>query len=85
MTSNDEGGRKVNNPEQHTGKGSAADAGLDAHLQAHIGSQLKSMYDSYLNAPVPDRIVELLEQLDEVSRGSGAPRDGKAGSRGSDT
>lgn len=85
MTSNNEGGRKMNDPDQHTDTRSAADVGLDAHLQAHIGSQLKSMYDSYLNAPVPDRIVELLEQLDEVSRGSGTAGDEKAGDRGSDT
>lgn len=40
---------------------------LEPQLQAQIGRKLKAMYDSYLSEPVPDRLVSLLEQLDEMS------------------
>lgn len=45
------------------------DATLDPRLQAHIGRQLKSMYDEYLNEPVPDHLIELLEKLDRIPSG----------------
>ncbi|MCT8973649.1 NepR family anti-sigma factor [Microbaculum marinisediminis] len=67
MSSNDESKREVTEPEPQT----EANAALDERLQAHIGVQLKSMYDSYLNEPIPDRLVDLLEQLDRVSRDPG--------------
>jgi Anti-sigma factor NepR len=68
MSHEDKSKLKVNKSEPKT----ANSAGLDDRLQAHIGSQLKSMYDSYLSAPIPDRLVELLERLDEVSRAGAA-------------
>ena len=37
---------------------------LDNDMQAHIGRQLRAMYDTVVNQPVPDRFVELLNQLD---------------------
>ncbi len=61
----------MNRAEPRVAEDAKSGAGLDDRLQAHIGGQLKSMYDSYLNAPIPDRLVELLEKLDEVSRESG--------------
>jgi hypothetical protein len=36
---------------------------LDADLQAVIGQQLRAVYHEILNEPVPDRFVQLLEQL----------------------
>lgn len=42
---------------------------LDSQLQAQIGRKLKAMYDTYLNEPIPDHLVSLLEQLDEKTRG----------------
>jgi hypothetical protein len=53
-------------------------AGLDERMQAHIGVQLRSMYDAYLNEPIPDRIVELLEKLDEISKQDKEDRGGGA-------
>jgi Anti-sigma factor NepR len=47
-------------------------AGLDTELQAHIGRQLRSVYDSVVNQPVPDRFHELLEALDKKT---GAEKD----------
>ncbi|TCT10645.1 hypothetical protein EDC22_105144 [Tepidamorphus gemmatus] len=43
---------------------------LDERLQAHIGRQLKSMYDAYLNEPVPDHLIELLDKLDRIEAGA---------------
>ncbi len=79
MSSKDASTNKVNRPEARFGKDGEPGAGLDNRLQAHIGGQLKSMYDSYLNAPIPDRLVELLEKLDEVSRKSVPDEPGKSG------
>jgi hypothetical protein len=80
MSGKDESKRKVNKPEPDTANAAA----LDERLQAHIGVQLKSMYDSYLSEPIPDRLVELLEKLDQVSKtddpgGRGPDDRGEAG------
>lgn len=37
---------------------------LDPKLDAIIGDRLRSYYDTLLSEPVPDRILELLSQLD---------------------
>ena len=39
-----------------------------------IGRKLKSFYDVIENEPVPDRLLDLLEQLDEAERKSKAGR-----------
>jgi len=44
---------------------SAAAAKLGPDLQAHIGRQLRSMYDEVLKEPVPDRLRDLLQQLEQ--------------------
>jgi hypothetical protein len=38
-------------------------------VQSHIGRQLRSLYDSVVQQPVPDRFLELLSKLDEKSGG----------------
>jgi hypothetical protein len=38
-------------------------------VQSHIGRQLRSLYDSVVQQPVPDRFLELLSKLDEESGG----------------
>ncbi|UOM34498.1 NepR family anti-sigma factor [Acuticoccus sp. I52.16.1] len=35
-------------------------------MQSLIGKQLRSLYDSVLVEPIPDKLVELLLKLDEV-------------------
>ena len=35
-------------------------------VQSIIGKQLRAMYDSVLSEPIPDKLVELLIQLDDV-------------------
>jgi hypothetical protein len=42
---------------------------LGPDLQAHIGRQLRSMYDEVLKEPVPDRLSDLLAQLEQKSSG----------------
>ncbi len=37
---------------------------LETDLQAQIGRQLRAIYDGVLSQPVPDRFLELLDQLD---------------------
>jgi len=79
MSSKNTSTNKVNKAEPRVTSDGEPGTGLDDHLQAHIGGQLKSMYDSYLNAPIPDRLVELLEKLDEVSRKSEPDETGEPG------
>jgi hypothetical protein len=38
---------------------------LQPQVQDHIGRQLRAMYDTVLNQPVPDRFRELMDRLDE--------------------
>ena len=38
----------------------------DDPLQSLIGKQLRTLYDSVLAEPIPDKFVELLTQLDDV-------------------
>lgn len=38
----------------------------DDAMQAMIGKQLRSLYESVLAEPLPDRIVDLLVKLDDV-------------------
>ncbi len=38
-------------------------------VQSHIGRQLRSLYDSVVQQPVPERFLELLSKLDEKSGG----------------
>ena len=37
-------------------------------VRAGIGTALRSLYSNVLNEPLPDRIAELLKQLDEQLR-----------------
>jgi hypothetical protein len=45
------------------------DAALDPEVQAFIGRHLKAVYDQVLAEPVPDRLIELLEQLEQGKAG----------------
>jgi anti-sigma factor NepR-like protein len=49
--------------------------GLSRGVQDHIGSKLRAMYDDLKDRPIPDRILELLGDLDrDLSQGT--KRDG---------
>ena len=38
---------------------------LEPELQDHIGMQLRAEFNEILNAPVPDRFVQLLAELEK--------------------
>jgi len=49
---------------------------LDPKVQESIGRSLKAHYDDIVNAPVPDKFLVLLAQLEATEqRASGASRD----------
>lgn len=39
--------------------------GIDADVQAHIGRQLRAVYDAVANEAVPDKLLQLLRDLDK--------------------
>ena len=41
---------------------------LDLRVQESIGRSLKAHYDDLINAPVPDRFLVLLAQLEDTER-----------------
>lgn len=50
---------------------SGAGAPSEQAMQALIGKELRTLYDSVLVEPIPDKIVELLIKLDDLT---GTPR-----------
>jgi hypothetical protein len=46
---------------------------LPPHVATYLGEQLQAFYAHLMSEPVPDRFVQLLEQLD----GKGTARDGE--------
>lgn len=49
---------------------------LDPRVQESIGRSLKAHYDDIVNAPVPDKFLVLLAQLEATERrAAGAPTD----------
>lgn len=51
---------------------------IDRVLPSAIGEQLRSMYDSVLSEPIPSRLIELLEKLDDVDAARGKSDSGDA-------
>lgn len=43
-------------------------ASVQMQVQDHIGRQLRAVYDDLLSQPVPDRFLELLQQLDDTRK-----------------
>ena len=39
---------------------------LSMDLQTHIGSRLRALYDEVVSEPIPDRFMELLNQLERA-------------------
>jgi hypothetical protein len=53
-----------------------SDPVMDPKVQESIGRSLKAHYDDIVNAPVPDKFLVLLAQLEATElRASGVPRD----------
>jgi hypothetical protein len=49
----------------------ATGAVVDRTAQGRIGEQLRAMYEALADAPIPDRIVALLAELDRPDDGAG--------------
>ena len=41
---------------------------LDTPVRAHIGDQLRKFYSSIVAEPIPDRLTELLNELEKKER-----------------
>jgi hypothetical protein len=42
---------------------------LPTHVATYLGEQLQAFYSHLISEPVPDRFVQLLDQLDRKGRG----------------
>jgi len=49
------------------GSGRAPGEPFDSDVQSHIGRQLRAIYDGVVAQPVPDRFLELLNELEQRS------------------
>jgi hypothetical protein len=47
---------------------------LDRAAQGRIGEQLRAMYGALAEAPIPERLLTLLDRLDATGRASGDDR-----------
>lgn len=47
------------------GPAAQQDASLSPALQAHIGRQVRAMFDSVADEPVPEHLLRLLKDLDD--------------------
>jgi hypothetical protein len=54
-------------------------ASLDRAVQAQIGAQLRTMYEHYVDQPIPDRLVELVHRLGEAQDAGTADGAGEVG------
>ena len=45
-------------------KGAAAAPRIDPRIQREIGKHLRAHYDDVVNEPVPEKFIELLQQLE---------------------
>ena len=55
-------------PQSDTSVASAGDKGVEAAIQAYIGRQLRAVYDEVANEPVPDKFIDLLNELERKKR-----------------
>ena len=53
-------------PEQAAGKPRGLDVRFASGADAAVSRRLKEMYDGLVSEPVPDRFLDLLNQLDKV-------------------
>jgi len=62
-------------PAGEPGAGDRPDAahrsGLSDHTQQRIGNQLRNLYDSLVQQPIPDRFRDLIARLDDEPPQSG--------------
>ena len=64
-TTSARGPKKASEPSGTRRRPPKSGASVQMQVQDHIGRQLRAVYDDLLSQPVPDRFLELLEQLDQ--------------------
>lgn len=58
----------MNSSSNTNGNGDDTDAGAQAAIQVKLGQKLKEVYADVVNEPVPDRFVDLLNQLENSEK-----------------
>jgi hypothetical protein len=77
-------GGEARDGESAAGKSRGLDVRFASGADAAVSRRLKEMYDGLVSEPVPDRFLDLLNQLDQVEKpvsggsasGSGTPETG---------
>ncbi len=54
-------------------------AALDRAVQAQIGAQLRTMYEHYVDQPIPDRLIDLVRRLGEAQTAGAAKGEASPG------
>ena len=49
-----------------TGVAPSSEEGLSPNLQAHIGRHLRAVFDEVAREPIPDRLLQLLKDLERT-------------------
>ncbi len=49
-------------------QGGSVDGAIDSDIQEKLGDKLKEAYSDVINEPVPDRFLDLLNQLSQAKR-----------------
>lgn len=72
--------KKMSRPSQ------TSETGLDADIQSRLGRELQNYYDKLVSEPLPDRLSQLLDQLDapEGANQATAPNQGQRASQSRD-
>ncbi|SEQ36040.1 hypothetical protein SAMN05216548_10486 [Faunimonas pinastri] len=64
---NDQGGMGSENAFGRS-SGENSEGKVDQRVQGEIGKHLRAFYDDVINEPVPNRFMELLEQLERSTQ-----------------
>lgn len=65
-------------PDHHSGKKRKAQKPASAQIDAHIGKELRELYASILEEPIPDRFLALIQSFDSSVEDADKPN-GKGG------
>jgi hypothetical protein len=59
--------KRSGKPRKSSKKGASPLPAEDAKADQYIAEQLKAMYDAVVVEPIPDRLLQLLDRLDDES------------------
>ncbi|WP_448949946.1 NepR family anti-sigma factor [Labrys neptuniae] len=61
--------------EEPAGQGAPGSSGLDPQIRDYVARSLQAHYESIVRAPVPDRFLTLLAELEEQEKKAGEGKD----------